>query len=436
VILAAAPAIAFAATGAGLAIGSVSLSLNSLDGIRLVVLGLMAASLLFLGAHVRHLDGVWSREIALQVGACAAGAALLVVIPEYSYGYYINGIIHRSLFTAFVLLIVGSWSAATSLYYLLGATPTARDRSRLLILLLPIAFVSVAYGALLFRVVQLGAPDLSWHVLTHAYSQELVSSKLVRSAGMRNHILGTLLLMAMTGAIALPIGVGTGVFLSEYGGWMAHAVGLCVSMLRSISVFILGVTAFSMVRYAADNATGTPLSDLIRGYYIAPGGFKTATNGSFLIAAVFLSLLVIPVIARATEEGCRSVPSDVREGSSALGATDGHALTRVMLPWALPNIMTGLLLGLAEAAGSVTVLLFIAGTGQHGVGPLREVTSLAFLIFQARRGEDPRIFTDVMSRYQFSAALLLLIITFALTIAALWLKQRFAKRYRAGISYT
>jgi phosphate transport system permease protein len=264
----------------------------------------------------------------------------------------------------------------------------------------------------------------------------LTSSALVREAGLRNHLLGTLLLMAMTGAVALPVGVGTGVFLSEYGGWAAHVVGLCVSMLRSISVFILAVTAFSVVSYTADHAAGTPLGDLIRGYYMAPGGFKTASNGSFLMAAVFLSLLVIPVIARATEEGCRSVPTEVRDGSMALGATDGHALTRIMLPWALPNITTGLLLGLAEAAGSVTVLLFIAGTGQHGVGPLREVTSLAFMIFQARPGEDPRVFSDVMSRYQFSAAFLLLIITFALTIAALLLKQRFAKRYRAGISYT
>jgi ABC-type phosphate transport system permease subunit len=435
VILSVAPGIAMFASACGVLIGGASLSLNTLDPYRLIVLAAVAATLLLLASHVRYEDGVWSREIGVLIGCCAIGAALLAAIPEWMYGYYINGIIHRSLFTAIVLLFVCSWSGSTALYYVLGGTPTARDRSRFVFVLLPIAFAFLAYGVVLFRVVEKGAPDLSWHVLTHAYNSQLTRTAVVKSAGMRNHIEGTFLLMAMTSLIALPVGVGTGVFLSEYGGRTAHVVGMCVSMLRSLSVFILGVTAFSLVQYSAKHVSGTALSDIVRGYYTGAGGFKQAANGSFVTASVFLSLLVIPVIARATEEGCRSVPGDLRDGSKALGATEGHALLRILLPWSLPNIVTGLLLGLAEAAGSVTVLLFIAGTGQNGVGPLREVTSLAFLIFKAHPGKGPKSFTDVMSQYEFSAAFLLLVITLALTIAALVLKQRFAKRYRAGISY-
>jgi phosphate transport system permease protein len=434
-LLAATPPIALVISAAGLAIGGLSLSLNSLDGFRLFVLGLLGVSLVLLGAHARYEDGIWSREIFLQLLACVGSAALLAVIPEWTYGYYINGIIHRSLFTAFVLLGVCAWTMSTAIYYALGATPTARDRSRSVVVLLPIVFALLAYGAVLFRVVEKGAPDVSWHVLTHAYSSRLTSTSLVRGSGMRSHIEGTLLLMGMTGAIALPIGVGTGVFLSEYGGWAGHIVAVSVSMMRSISVFILAVTAYSLVRYTGSHASGTELSDLVRGSFTDQSGYKQAANGSFLTAAVFLALLVIPVIARATEEGCRSVPVDIREGSRALGATDGHTLLCILLPWSLPNILTGLLLGLAEAAGSVTVLLFIAGTGQNGIGPLREVTSLAFLIFDAHPGKGPKSFTDIMSQYQFAAAFLLLIITFTLTISALLIRQRFAKRYRAGISY-
>jgi phosphate transport system permease protein len=99
-------------------------------------------------------------------------------------------------------------------------------------------------------------------------------------------------------------------------------------------------------------------------------------NGSYFTAAIILSLLVIPVIFRSTEEGIRSLPPEIRDGSMALGAPEGYTLTRIILPWSLPNILTGLLIGCAEVAGSVAVIMFIAGTGENGVSPLGEVTPL------------------------------------------------------------
>jgi phosphate transport system permease protein len=440
-VLGAAPAVALAMAVICLGAGCLSLSLNSLDGMRLLLVGLLGASSVFLALHVRYEDSVWSREILLQVAASVAAAGLLAVIPEYTYGYYLNAFIHRSIYTALIFIALGAWATSTAVYYLLGATPTARDRGRFLIVLLPVGLAALVYGLVLARVIQDGVRELSWGALTNAYTEQLSRTvtldKQIEGAGLRNQILGTFLLMGMTAALSLPIGVGTGVFLSVYGGWMAHSVNVCVSMLRSISVFILGVTAFSLVRYSADHfssTTGTTtFSDLIRGYFYVEGHFKNPAGGSYLLAAVFLSLLVIPVIARSTEEGCRSVPMDIREGSSALGATDGHLLTRIMLPWALPNIMTGLLLGLAEAAGSVAVLLFIAGGGEHGVGPFKGVTSLAFVVYAAHPGRGTKNFTDIMSRFEFTAAFLLIVITFTLTLAALLLKQRFARRYRGGL---
>jgi ABC-type phosphate transport system permease subunit len=115
----------------------------------------------------------------------------------------------------------------------------------------------------------------------------------------------------------------------------------------------------------------------------------------------------------------------------ALGATEGHGFLRILLPWSLPNIITGLLLGSAEAAGSVAVLLFISGIGEFGVGPLRDVTSLSFLIYYADRGGD-NSFNDVMGQYRFTAALMLIIITFSFSIAALAIKRMFARRYESG----
>jgi ABC-type phosphate transport system permease subunit len=435
--LSGAPALALVVSVVGLLVGGLSLSLNSLDPVRLELLAAIGASLALLALHARVREGVWSRELAVLLGMTALSALVLARLPEWLYGYYINGVIHRSIFTVVILLALCSWSTSTALYYALGATPSARDRARFVVLLIPIALAFVLYAAIVGRLIEKGAPELSLHAITHAYYVKLSGAP--ATAGMRNHILGTLLLMAMTAGIALPIGVGTGLFISEYGGALGHVVAAAVAMLRSISVFILAVTAFSLVRWSAGGSgaahADSLVSKLIRGYYLDAHGFTHADGGSFLLAAAFLALLVIPVIARSTEEGCRSVPRDIREGSQALGATDGNELLRILLPWSLPNIITGLLLGLAEAAGSVTVLMFIAGAGDHGIGPLRGATSLAFLIFDAHPGKGPKLFTDVMSSFEFSAALLLLCITFALTIAALVLKSRFARRYRGGISF-
>ena len=430
---AAIPGLALVGSAVGLVVAWLSLSLNSLDAYRLLVVGLLALSLALLAAHARYEDGSWDREALVLFAAAVLVGAILARIPEYTYGHSINGVIHRSLFTAILILAVSLPSVCAAIYYVLGATPTARDVSRYPLIALPILLSLLVYGAILLELVQKGAPNLTWHAVSHAYSSQLTGATLIRESGMRNHILGTLLLVGMTAMIALPIGVGTGVFVSEYDGRLARVVSFSTQMLRAISVFILAVSAYSLVKYTGDHDPGNAISDLVRGSYRDAGGFSHAAKGSFVTASIFLSLLVIPVIARATEEGLRSIPRDIREGSLALGATEGHALLRILLPWSLPNIITGLLLGAAEAAGSVTVLLFIAGNGQYGIGPRHEATSLAYLIFSAKRGATS--FTTVMGQYQFSAALLLLCITFSLTVAALILKQRFARRYRSGISY-
>jgi ABC-type phosphate transport system permease subunit len=171
---------------------------------------------------------------------------------------------------------------------------------------------------------------------------------------------------------------------------------------------------------------------LFRGFYTSDDGFKIPAHGSFITASLVMSLLVIPVIARSTVEGFRSIPREMREGSVALGATEGHGFLFLLFPWAIPNIITGLLLGCAEAAGSVTVILFIAGSGEFGVGPRNEATSLSYLVYYASRGDKE--YLAVMGQYQYTAALMLLFLTFGLSILALLLKQRFGARYRGGIS--
>jgi phosphate transport system permease protein len=320
----------------------------------------------------------------------------------------------------------------TSLYYTLGGGPTAWDRSRYPYLLVPIALALAAYGAILARLVAEGAPDLSWDLVTSTYARVNVGTGFEYQPGLRNYLLGTLLLVAMTGAIALPIGVGAGAYMAEYDGPLTMLIRFSTLVLRALSVFVLGVTAFTIVDWSTQYPPGDLRSDILRGFYIDPvGNFRNAGHGSYITASVILSLLVIPVIARSTEEGFRSVPRDIREGSLALGATEGHGFLRILLPWSFPNIVTGLLLGSAEAAGSVAVLLFISGIGEFGVGPRGDVTSLSYFIYYSDRGGD-NSFNDVMGNYRFTAALLLIMITFSFSIAAIATKRLFGRRYESG----
>src|SRR5262249_33475565 len=147
---------------------------------------------------------------------------------------------------------------------------------------------------------------------------------------------------------------------------------------------------------------------------------------------VFLAVLVMPVIARLTEEGLRSVPRELREGSIALGATDGYGLRRILLPWAAPNILTALILAGAEAAGGLAVIWFIAGTGEQGVGLFANGTDLDFAVFAAKFG--PRDYWNSMGPYQDTGALLLLVLAVALTLVALAFRRRFARRYRGSLT--
>jgi phosphate transport system permease protein len=238
-----------------------------------------------------------------------------------------------------------------------------------------------------------------------------------------------LLLVVLTTIVALPIGIGTGVYLSEYAeGRLSEVVRFSTTALRAISPFTIGLTAVSLVTASRGTFLALPIS----GYHWinAAGQQKLILDpGSYLPAALAISLLVIPVIARATEEGCRSVPAGLREGSVALGASESYGLVRIVLPWALPNILTATLFGCAETAGSLAPILFLAGTGETGVGLFSRVTTLSWAIFGFVYSVS-KPFRDNSRPYQYTEGLFLLVLALGLSILAVYLRRRFASRYQ------
>jgi phosphate transport system permease protein len=152
--------------------------------------------------------------------------------------------------------------------------------------------------------------------------------------GMANAIVGTLIVTGLAALMAVPIGVMSGVYMSEYGG-----------------------TRFaSTVRFAADTLNGVPsivIGVFAYGVAVLPFRQFSAFAGGFA-----LGTMMIPIIARTTEELLLLVPGSMREGALALGATRARAVFGVVLPAALPGIVTGIVLALARIAGETAPLLF------------------------------------------------------------------------------
>jgi phosphate transport system permease protein len=152
--------------------------------------------------------------------------------------------------------------------------------------------------------------------------------------GMANSIVGTLILTALGSLFAVPVGILSGVYMSEYAG----------------SRFA------SLIRFAADTLNGVP--SIVVGIFAYGVVVLPFRQFSALAGGLALGIMMIPIIARTTEELLLLVPGTMREGALALGATRARATFSVVLPAALPGIITGVVLALARIAGETAPLLF------------------------------------------------------------------------------
>ena len=191
-----------------------------------------------------------------------------------------------------------------------------------LLAIVPLAFI-------LFFLVSQGVQSLNL-----AFFTEMPKPVGEAGGGMWNAIVGTLIMSGLGALMAIPVGVISGVYMSEYAGTRFAAAA----------------------RFAADTLNGVPSIVIgVFAYGIAVLPFK---QFSALAGGLALGIMMIPIIARTTEELLLLVPSTMREGALALGATRARAVFSVVLPAALPGIVTGIVLALARIAGETAPLLF------------------------------------------------------------------------------
>jgi phosphate transport system permease protein len=236
-----------------------------------------------------------------------------------------------------------------------------------------------------------GLSGLGWEFLTH-----LPNPPGEPGGGVANALLGTLELVSLAAFLSIPVGVATGTYLSEFkDSRISFVLGLAVEILNGVPSIVIGIVVYTLV--------------------VRPmGGFSAFSGG------IALGVMMIPVIARSTEETLKMLPSSLKEASLALGATYSSTLVRVVLPAGLSGIVTGALVSLARVAGETAPLLFTAfGNPFINFDPLKPVHSLPMLIFNY--AVSPY---DDWHSLAWGAACLLLLAVLGLNIAARFLSRR------------
>ena len=189
----------------------------------------------------------------------------------------------------------------------------------------------IALGALIVDVARDGVGRLSWSFLTSYPSRH------AEEAGILAALAGTLFVITLTAAIAIPLGVSAAIYLEEYGGTgrMSRLIEINIANLAGVPSIIYGLLGL--------------------GLFVRMMGM----GQSVLAGASTLALLVLPVVILATREALRAVPKTLREGSYALGATKWQTIWNQVLPAALPGVLTGLILALSRAVGETAPLITI-----------------------------------------------------------------------------
>jgi phosphate transport system permease protein len=217
--------------------------------------------------------------------------------------------------------------------------------------------------------------------------------------GIRSAIFGTLEIVALASLISIPIGIGVALYLTEYGRDSRFA---------------------GVIRYFVDVMTGVP--SIVFGLFIYISLVVSHVGGSFTAwkGAVALSLLMLPIVVRGSEVVLLLVPSSLREAALALGAPRWRVITRVVLPTALPGLVTGSLLAIARGMGETAPLLFTVSTAFGLTGNLgAQMNTLPTQIFSDIT--NPR---DVVVARAWGAGLALVALVLILNLAARAIARR------------
>ncbi len=249
-------------------------------------------------------------------------------------------------------------------------------------------------------------------------------------------IWGTVVMTLIMALLVAPFGVLAALYLREYAssGPITAAIRVAINNLAGVPSIVYGAFGLGFFCYGL----GAGIDEVFFKPSLVADSQPVFGTGGLLWASLTLALLTLPVVIVATEEALSAVPNSMREGSYACGAGKWQTIRRIVLPRALPGIMTGLILAMARGAGEVAPLMLVGvkklaldlpvdGTFPF-IHPEREFMHLAYLIYDVgfqspnSQAAQPMVFTITF---------LLVAIIAALNLAAIWLRSRLRRRYVA-----
>lgn len=259
-----------------------------------------------------------------------------------------------------------------------------------LLALLPVALI-------FFFVVRQGVGALDW-----AFFTQLPKPVGEPGGGMGNAIVGTLILIGLGALFAVPIGILSGIYIVESNGTtLAAAARFAADTLNGVPSIVIGLFAWVVV--------------------VVPTGGFSALAGGFA-----LGVMMIPLVTRTTDELLRLVPMSLREGALALGATRGRAVFTVVLPAALPGILTGVVLALARIAGETAPLIFTALNNRYWASSLTQpMASLTVQVYTYATSPS-----EDWHRQAWAGALVLVAIVLSCSVLARLATRRLERMHR------
>ncbi|MFI6298333.1 phosphate ABC transporter permease PstA [Nonomuraea sp. NPDC050790] len=270
-------------------------------------------------------------------------------------------------------------------------------------LLASLAVAMIFLVVLLIYVVTQGWQRLDLNLIQNFPSLRSVNAA---TAGVLSGIMGTIWVVALTAVMALPTGVLAAVYLEEYADqtkWYNRLIELNIANLAAVPSIVYGILGLGVIS---------------RGFGLGP---------SVITGAITLSLLVLPIVIIAAREAIKAVPPSIREGSLALGATQWQTIWRQVLPASVPGIATGSILALSRAIGEAAPFLLLGAATLVRFNPDGLSSSFSVLpvqIYNLITNSRPEV--QVVGA---AAIVVLLAILLLMNSAAIWLRNRYQKRW-------
>jgi phosphate transport system permease protein len=287
------------------------------------------------------------------------------------------------------------------------------------------AFLILAILAVILgNIVLHGWPAISWRFVTGGTESDMFN---VEKAGVLPMIVGTTSRVILMSIFVLPVGVITAIYLTEYaqtGSPLTRIIRGAVSNLAGVPSIVFGLFGLGFfISYV-----GGGMDAVLRPGNPAPRWGKE----SLLWASVTLAVMTLPVVIVATEEALRAIPLGLREASLALGATKLQTILRIVLPQALPGIMTGGILAVSRAAGEVAPILFTGVTYYmrdlpHSLSD--QFMDLGYHVFVLST-QSPNI--EQTRPILYGTVLVLLLLTFTLNLVAILVRSHIRRQMRAA----